>query len=75
MDERLPAVRASEVIRVLEKVGFIRIRQSGSHATYRHPDGRWTIVSVHPVKVIPRGTLRKILRDANLTAQEFKALL
>jgi predicted RNA binding protein YcfA (HicA-like mRNA interferase family) len=75
MADQLPAVRAFEVIRVLEKVGFVRIRQSGSHATYRHPDGRWTIVSIHPAKTIPKGTLRKILRDTNLTVQEFKALL
>jgi predicted RNA binding protein YcfA (HicA-like mRNA interferase family) len=47
------------------------IRQSGSHATYRHPDGRWTIVSIHPGKIIPKGTLRKIIRDTGLTVDEF----
>jgi len=63
------------VITVLEGIGFERIRQSGSHATYRHPDGRWTIVSVHPGKTIPKGTLRKIIRDSGLTVEEFLALL
>jgi len=66
---------ARKVIRVLEAIGFERIRQSGSHATFRHPDGRWTIVSIHPGKTIPRGTLRKILRDAGLTVEEFIELL
>ena len=60
---------------MLEAIGFERIRQSGSHATFRHPDGRWTIISIHPGKTIPRGTLRKILRDAGLTVEEFIELL
>ena len=75
MSPRLPSVTARKVIRVLEAIGFERIRQSGSHATFRHPDGRWTIISIHPGKTIPRGTLRKILRDAGLTVEEFIELL
>jgi len=75
MVNKLPSVKARQVIKVLEAMGFQRIRQSGSHATYRHPDGRWTIVSIHPGKTIPKGTLRKIIRDAGLTVDEFTALL
>ena len=75
MSPRLPSVTARQIIRVLEAIGFERIRQSGSHATFRHPDGRWTIVSIHPGKTIPRGTLRKILRDAGLTVEQFIELL
>ena len=58
---KLPVVTARQATKVLERLGFQRIRQSGSHATYRHPDGRWTIVSVHGGKTIPGGTLRKII--------------
>ena len=75
MPDKLPSVRGRQVIRVLETVGFERIKQSGSHVTYRHPDGRWTIVSLHPRKTIPKGTLRKIIRDAGLTVDEFIELL
>ena len=75
MSPRLPSVTARQVVRVLEATGFERIRQSGSHATFRHPDGRWTIVAVHPGKTIPRGILRKILRDVGLTVEQFIALL
>jgi predicted RNA binding protein YcfA (HicA-like mRNA interferase family) len=75
MSPRLPSVTARQIIRVLEAIGFERIRQSGSHATFRHPDGRWTIVSIHRGKTIPRGTLRKILRDAGLTVEQFIELL
>ncbi|MFH1906327.1 MAG: type II toxin-antitoxin system HicA family toxin [Chloroflexota bacterium] len=75
MSLRLPDVRSGQVVRVLEALGFLRIRQSGSHATYRHPNGRWTIVSIHPGKTIPKGTLRKIIRDTGLTVDEFVELL
>lgn len=75
MGAKLPAVTAAQVIKMLEGLGFQRIRQSGSHATYRRQDGQWTIVSVHARKIIPRGTLRKILRDAGLTIEEFTGLL
>jgi len=47
MPELRPA-KPQEVQWVLEKLGFELIRQSGSHAVYRHPDGRWTIVPLHP---------------------------
>jgi predicted RNA binding protein YcfA (HicA-like mRNA interferase family) len=64
---KLPVVTARQVMKVLEGLG--------SHATYRHPDGRWTIVSVHGGKTIPGGTLRKIIRDTGLTVEEFSELL
>ena len=66
---KLPVLSARKVTKVLERLGFQRIRQSGSHATYRHPDGRWTIVSVHGGKTIPGGTLRKIMRDTVFTVE------
>lgn len=41
----------------------------------KHEDGRVVTVPVHTGKTIGRGLLRKILRDANLTREEFLALL
>lgn len=75
MPDKLPSVEARQLIKVLEAIGFQRIRQSGTHATYRHPDGHWTIVSIHRDKTIPKGTLRKIIRDARSTIEEFIELL
>ena len=75
MPAKLPSVNSRQVVKVLETIGFQLIRQSGSHAAYRHPDGRWTIVSLHPGKIIPKGTLRKIIRDAGLTVDEFLEIL
>ena len=61
-------------MRVLEKKGFRLIRQSGSHAVYRHPDGRWTTVPIHPGKDVAKGTLCKILKYICITMEEFERL-
>ena len=71
---KLSPAKPDEVIRVLEKLGFRRIRQSGSHAIYRHSDGRWTTVPIHKGKDLGRGILRKILKDAALSSDEFNQL-
>lgn len=72
---KLSPAKPREVIRVLEKIGFEFVRQSGSHVTYRHQDGRWTIIALHQGKTIPVGTLRKIVRDAGLEVEEFLRLM
>jgi predicted RNA binding protein YcfA (HicA-like mRNA interferase family) len=61
---------AKEILRKLLKAGFVEKRQSGSHKVLRHPDGRQTYVSIHTGDV-PIGTLRSILKKANLTEEEF----
>jgi predicted RNA binding protein YcfA (HicA-like mRNA interferase family) len=65
--------RAREVVRRLERVGFVIRRQSGSHAVLRHPDGRQTYVAMHPGD-IPTGTFRAILKQAGLTPDQFAEL-
>jgi len=71
----LRMLKAGEVIRALEKAGFTLIRQRGSHARFRHPDGRVVTVPMHPSQDVGRGLLRKILRDAELSKQELRELL
>jgi len=72
---KLPIVKAKELTRILEKMGFFEFHCVGSHAQFKHPDGRRTTVSVHPGKDIPRGTLQAILRDIEISPDEFiKAL-
>jgi len=58
----------------LEKLGFVRIRQSGSHAIYRHPDGRWTVVPIHHRKDVGKGLFHKILEQMKLTLEEFEEM-
>jgi len=71
---KLTPANANEVIRVLEKLGFDSIRQSGSHAIYHHPDGRWTTVPIHGGKDLSKGILRKILKDAGVSVTEFEQM-
>ncbi len=72
---KLPALTGNAVISALENAGFQTIRQKGSHVRMIHADGRVVTIPVHAGKTIGRGLLRKILRDAELTREEFIALL
>ena len=72
---RLPGARAREVVIALEHAGFLFERQQGSHATYRHPETkRTTVVPMHS-KELPRWLLKKIIKEAGLTEEEFRRLL
>ena len=71
---KLRPAKPVEVKRLLEKLGFRFLRQSGSHAVYRHPNGRWTTVPIHAGKDVAKGTLRNIIKDTGLTVEEFQAM-
>ena len=72
MSERLPTLKAKDLIRVLQKDGFVLAHQKGSHATYKHPVTQKRVtIPVHPGKDLKRGLLRGILNDLKLTPQEF----
>jgi len=71
---KLTPAKANEVIRVLEKLGFNCIRQSGSHAIYHQPDGKWTTVPIHGGKDLSKGILRKILKDAGISVTKFEQM-
>ena len=64
-------LKLREVLRALARLGFVKIRQKGSHALFRRPDGRSTVVPIHNEKEIGRGLLAKIIRDCGADAKEF----
>ena len=69
---RLPVLKGEELIEILKKMGFRIVRQKGSHVRLKHPDGRVTTVPVHKGKNIPKGLLRKIIReDLQMELKEF----
>jgi len=70
MSARLPSLSARQVISLLRRRGFVRVRQSGSHAIFRHPDGRRTTVPIHGKRDIGRGLLHQIMKDAGLTVED-----
>ena len=69
----LPVLKPAEVCRRLESLGFVPVRQRGSHVQYRHPDGRGTTVPLHKGRDIAPPLLRQIAKDIGLTADEFAA--
>ena len=72
---KLPVLKPTELVRLLERLGFQRIRQKGSHLYLRHLDGRVTVVPIHKGEDLPPGLLRSILHDIELTREEFLNLL
>ncbi len=67
----LPVVSGAQLIRALERLGWDVVRQRGSHVRLRHPERRtFLVVPLH--RELKRGTLRGILRDADLTVDELR---
>ena len=62
---KLPQLTATQLIKILDKIGFKVMRQEGSHIFLRHFDGRTTVVPNHPGEKLDRGLLNKILKKAS----------
>jgi len=75
MSRRLPILKARDILRALKKLGFFEVRQRGAHICFKHPDGRFTLVPRHGGEDIGRGLLRQILREINISPEEFSKLL
>jgi predicted RNA binding protein YcfA (HicA-like mRNA interferase family) len=69
---KLRVISFHELIRKVEKLGFEKVRQKGSHIRYAHPGGRKTTIPDHGGKDVPRGLLAKIIRyDLEMTIEDF----
>ena len=73
MSPALPVISGREVIRALAKEGSSQVSQRGSHVKLRDSAGKTVIVPLH--RELARGTLRSILRQADLTVEAFLELL
>ena len=67
----LPVFDGRRLIKILEKFGFEVVRVKGSHHFLKHFDGRATVVPVHGKENIGVGLFHKILKDCEITTQEF----
>jgi predicted RNA binding protein YcfA (HicA-like mRNA interferase family) len=72
---KLPMLKPRQVIAALEQLGFVEVRQRGSHKQFRHADGRVTTVPDHRGRDISPNLLRKILEDIDMDPQEFLKIL
>jgi predicted RNA binding protein YcfA (HicA-like mRNA interferase family) len=66
----VPVLKPREVAAILLAMGFIEVRQRGSHKQYRHPDGRGTTIPFHTGRDITPTLLRKIARDIGMTVEQ-----
>jgi len=66
----IPVLKPSEVIDILEAMGFFEARQKGGYKQFRHADGRWMTVPFHRGRDISPILLRRIAKDIGLTVQE-----
>lgn len=65
--------KSKDVLRRLQKVGFVIQRQSGSHVVLGDSQGRQTYVPMH-TRELPTGTFRAIVKQAGLTEDDFRSL-
>jgi predicted RNA binding protein YcfA (HicA-like mRNA interferase family) len=68
---KFPSLTGKEIITTLKKAGFLVERQRGSHVFMRHSDGRATVVPVHSGEIIGSGLFSKILRDVEMSKDDF----
>ncbi len=71
---KLPSISGLDCIKALQKIGFYQKRRESSHIILRRNDP-FTQVVVPDHTVLAKGTLRAIIRDADLTVEEFIDLL
>lgn len=71
----LPRVSGREVVKALQKAGYEKDRQRGSHIVLRHTTPPHRRITIPDHREVTKGMLRAIIRQAGLTVDEFKALL
>jgi predicted RNA binding protein YcfA (HicA-like mRNA interferase family) len=67
----IPVLKPREVVLLLNLLGFVEVRQRGSHKQFRHADGRCTTVPFHAGRDISPILLRQIAKDIGLSMDEF----
>lgn len=73
MGQRLKLVSGQEAVRKFVHAGWTVARRRGSHVMLTKPDFPWTI-SVPDHSQLGRGLMRKLIKQAGLTVEEFNAL-
>jgi predicted RNA binding protein YcfA (HicA-like mRNA interferase family) len=68
---KIPVLKPQEIVRLLEAKGFVEVRQRGSHKQFHHPDGRATTVPYHAGRDVAPVLLKQIIKDVEMTPEEF----
>lgn len=70
---KLPRLTAKDLIRLVEKHGFVLVRQSGSHKIYRNDSGVRVTIPFHAGKIIHPKIVKQIMVDLNLKIENFNS--
>jgi predicted RNA binding protein YcfA (HicA-like mRNA interferase family) len=70
----MPSARADEFRRVATRLGFGKVRQTGSHERWTHPDGRAVTIPLHGGREIGPPLYNKILEQLGISSEEFRPL-
>jgi predicted RNA binding protein YcfA (HicA-like mRNA interferase family) len=71
---KLKIISSSQMCKILEIIGFVSIRQKGSHKFYRHEDGRTTVIPIHAAD-LDRSLIRSILKDVDISVDDYNAMV
>ena len=72
MMSTLPNITFTHLCRAVERMGFHKTRQKGSHIRYIHTDGRKATIPDHGSQDVPKGLLIKIIKqDLNISVEDF----
>ncbi|MFA5000655.1 MAG: type II toxin-antitoxin system HicA family toxin [Candidatus Paceibacterota bacterium] len=72
---KLPVIKVRELVKILDRLGFLKHHCIGSHAQFKRIDGYRITIPIHHGKDFDKGILRGIIGDLNLTVDEFIVLL
>lgn len=73
---KLPVISGKDAVKVFGKLGYIVVRQTGSHIRMKHQSDRSKKpLTIPNHTVLGRGLLRKLLRDAEITPEDFSRLI
>lgn len=68
---RLPSLTPKEVIKKLQKLGFVEDHVTGSHVVLFNPETKHRAVVPYHIKDLPKGTLAAILRESGISREAF----
>lgn len=72
---KLPVISGKDAVKAFGKLGYVIVRQTGSHIRMKHPDNSKKPLSIPNHKVIGKGLLRKLLRDSEITIEDLCSLI
>lgn len=74
MSEKLPRLTPTQTIKIIEKLGFVLTRQSGSHKIYKNQKGIRITIPFHKNKILHPKIVKSIIKDAGINVDTFREL-